>query len=248
MQARSASPYLIIPLMLCAPFAATPGVIEVNGVCVNGVGAPITCTVDSLSNGDSTGLVPFNFDTSVNGDEYNISGTYSAAYSKAHGGAISVDPTVVYVGTSDTAQEDVLTFDFLQDFYDPGPGTWAGTYEESVPLSLSPLAPAGSSVEGQLYVDSPNTVGLVGPYGPGSRVINKSATLDLDDSPTLSLDYDFVFTFAASTPGGVGASSPSTSSIVPEPAMAIPCGLAFILFSYQVRRRNRGQSGRYHTV
>jgi hypothetical protein len=223
----------VLGLMLCVPFIAKSGTIYVNGTCDFG-----SCpTVDSLADGQSASAA-FSFNVAVNGDTYNVAGAYSASYSSADGSTISVNPVITYTGALPTAQSDIVTFDLLQDYYDPSCCTWAGIYSETVPLDLN--APAGSTISGQILYDGV-TVGLAGPYGPGDYVFANSANLDfgaLDGSATLAADFNMVAQFAAGTETGAGAESPT-----PEPATAIPCALGLILYAcYDLRRRNRSQN------
>lgn len=223
---------LQLAFALCVPFAAQPASIVINGTCEAG-----TCPLptDSLSDGQSISNA-FDFDYMfLNGDTYNIAGTYSASYSHTTGSTISVDPVVTYEGPSPSVAADVITFDLLQNYEDTIIGSWAGLYTESIPLIVDA---AGGTAEGQLLYDNVG-VGLVGPDGPGSYFVTQSANLDfgdLDTSDTLMADYNFVFNFAAGTTAGE-----SVSSVTPEPVMFIPCGLGLILLTYGVRRRNRSR-------
>ncbi len=84
---------LIFGLTFYAPFTAKPASIAVNGTCE--VGCPST---PPLSNGQSTSG-SFDFDyTFVDGDIYNVAGTYGASYTTVDGSTIYVDPTITYEG------------------------------------------------------------------------------------------------------------------------------------------------------
>ena len=219
---------LILAFVLGAPLVSKAGVIDVNGTCE--VGCPSSPPV---SNGQSqSGSFNFNY-TFGDGDIYNISGAYDGSYSTVTGSFILVTPTVTYVGASPSVGADTVTFDMLQGYYDAGPGSWAGTYYETIPLSFD--APAGSTISAQLLYDG-ESVGLVGPYGPGNYFAQESKFLDfggLDTSATLSADYNFVFSFAAGTTTGEYGSS------TPEPAMALPCLLCLALATWHLNRRKR---------
>jgi hypothetical protein len=227
---------LILGLTFCAPFTAKSASIDVNGTCE--VGCPST---PPLSNGESTSGT-FDFDYSfLDGDVYNFAGNFSATYSTVDGSTISVDPTITYEGLGSSAGADVLDFNLKQDYFDTSCCTWAGTYYETVPLFLSSTAGPGSKIEGQLLYDD-KSVGLVGPFGPGSYSESKSADLDfgaLDTSPTLSADFEFKVGFRLGTLPGTDASS---TSAAPEPAMAIPCGLGLILIYCGLLRRKHSRS------
>jgi hypothetical protein len=234
---RNFAPWcMILGLTLCAPFAAQSGSIIVNGTC------DFSCAPNSLSDGTSISS-PFNFDvTLTDGDEYDISGSYSASYSKAAGSTIAVNPTFTYIGSSPTTATDTINFTLAQDYFDPSCCTWAGTYFESIPLTLGATAGAGSTISGELLYDG-KSVGLVGPFPPGSYTVSKSAALDfgsLDTDPTLLADFNFAAQFAPGTLPNTSASSVSTSA-TPEPAMDLVCGLGLILFVYVARRRNRSR-------
>jgi len=217
---------LMLAFLIGAPFTSRAGVIDINGTC------EVNCpTQPPVSNGESqSGTFNFNY-TFGDGDTYNISGAYDGSYSSTTGSYILATPTVTYVGASPAVGADTVTFDLLQGYYDAGPGSWAGTYTEYVPLSLD--APAGSTISGQVLYDG-ESVGLVGPYGPGSYFVQKSTSLDfgdLDTSDTLSADYNFVFSFVAGTTSGQGGSS------TPEPVMTIPCLLCLALAAWHLYQR-----------
>ena len=152
---------LILAFMLGVPFSARSAEINVNGTCeVNCPGPP-----SNLSNGESTsGSFNFNY-TFGDGDIYNISGAYGASYSTVTGSFLLATPVVTYEGASPSVGFDTITFDVLQGYYDASPGSWAGTYHEAIPLKLD--APAGSTISAQALEDG-ESVGLVGPYGPGT--------------------------------------------------------------------------------
>jgi hypothetical protein len=227
---------LIFGLTFCAPFTAKSASIAVNGTCE--VGCPST---PALHNGQSTSGT-FDFDyTFLDGDIYNVAGSYGASYSTVDGSTIFVDPTITYEGLSPSAAADVLDFNMKQDYYDTSCCTWAGTYYETVPLFLASTAGPGSKIEGQLLYDD-KSVGLVGPFGPGSYSIAESKNLDfgaLDTNPTLSADFELKVGFRPGTLPGTEASS---TSAAPEPAMAIPCGLGLILIYCGLLRRNHSRS------
>lgn len=227
---------LILGLTFCAPFTAKSASIDVNGTCELG------CLVSPpLSNGQSTSGT-FDFDyTFVDGDIYNIAGSYSATYSTINGSTISVDPTVTYEGPGKSAAADALDFNLSQDYFDTSCCTWAGTYYETVPLFLASSAGPGSKISGQVLYDD-KSVGLVGPFNPGSYLESKSADLDfgsLDTNPTLIADFDLTLKFGKNTLPGTDAGS---TSAAPEPAMAIPCGLGLILIYCGFLRRKHSRS------
>jgi hypothetical protein len=230
--------FFLLGCTLLAPFTAKPATITVNAVCEVNCSAP-----DSLTNGTSVSG-PFDFTFAfADGDNYEISGNYAASYSTADGSAIGVDPSVAYLGAEPTAGADTIDFTLFQSYFDTSCCSWAGTYSESVPLSLSALAGPGSTVAGELFYDGQG-VGLAGPYGPGNYLVNESASLDFgasDSNPELTADFSFAFQFAAGTlPGAISSSIPPT----PEPALSIPCGLGLILLGSVRRWRNRSRTSR----
>jgi hypothetical protein len=237
---RNFAPWcLILGITLCVPFAAKPDAIVVNGTCEQNCGFPTI-----LSNGTSTSG-DFNFDyTFGDGDVYDVSGNYSASYSTVDGSTIAVNPTFTYEGASPSVGSDTLTFDMYQLYFDTTPGTWAGTYTESIPLSLGATAGPGSTIEGQLLYDG-QSVGLVGPFGPGTYSVTNSKSLDfgpfLNNAPFLLADFQFTADFGAGTLPGTSASGASPAA-TPEPATDLACGLGLILFVYVGRRRSRSRN------
>ena len=221
---------LIVACIALAPFAAKAGSIQVNGTCEVG-----TCPLPTDSLGDTqsnSGTFDFDVTVGVHSDLYEVSGSYSASYTHAGGSTIQVNPTVTYMGGTTTSTTDTITFDYFQNYVDPIGSSWDGTYEESVPLFLSANAGPSSTVQGQLEYDG-QTVGVVGPFGPGTYYVSNSKALSgLTAGNTLMADYNFVFTFDPGTVSGAGA-----SSTTPEPSLAIPTGLGLLCFLYGARRR-----------
>lgn len=229
---RSISQYLVLGLTLFAPLVMKAGAISVNSNCYVG----ICSSVDSLSNGQSSSGsfdVPITF---VNGDAYDISGTYAASYSTMGGSTINIDPVVSYLGLVPTIGTDTIDLVYLQDYFDPSCCTWAGTYTESVPLNAHGTFGPGSQMSAQLFYDGVG-VGLVGPFtAPGSYFVSKSSNLDFgsrNTESTLEAEYDFHFVFAPGTAPGSGQSA------TPEPAPLVLCGLGLLLLLLGVARRNR---------
>jgi len=219
-------------IILLVPVAAYSGSIHVNGICRAG-----NCGGgDAVAYGASISS-PFNFNYTVNSDVYNISGSYAAAYD-TNGTSISVDLSATYLGLHPTATNDTFAIDVLQQYFDDSPGTWDGTYTETIPITMSSNVGAGSTVTAQLLYDG-QSVGLMGPFGPGSHFAQQSANLSGLTGDYLNADYQFVYTFGAGTEPGAEVSLVSS---VPEPGQTLPLALAGIAFvGYRWIRARRGR-------
>ena len=235
--------YFFVALLLVMSSAAFCGDISINGTCYQGNCPPVTGNSDALHYLGSLGPIFGSqaITVGVDNDPYLVSWVTSGSYN-SNGTFVMDSPTVTYTGSSPTTTNDIISVDFFQSFYDSSPGTWDGNYTEYVPLQLSASAPAGSSVEGQLFIDT-TAFPLVGPAGPGSNTYT-SNTEDLvgftgDTSDNLVYEYAFTFDFQAGTTTGT-----TSSSVTPEPSEALPLALAFaglVLFG-SVRRRRFGYS------
>lgn len=233
---RFTSCSMIFGLTLCAPFTAKSASISLNGTC------EVSCSFTAPLTNDESTSGTFSFDyTFLDGDVYNIAGSYGATYSTLNGSTISVDPTITYEGASPSVGTDTLNFDLSQEYFDTTCCTWAGTYYETIPLFLASTAGPGSTISGQVLYDGVS-VGLVGPFGPGTYSFSESANLDfgaLNTDPTLAADFELTGKFGAGTLPGTTASSITAT---PEPATALPCGLGLILIYYGLRRRNHSRN------
>jgi hypothetical protein len=235
---RLSTPFFVfMAVTLVVPFAAKSASVELNGTCeVN----PSCTTLTAIGNGQSTsGSLNFTY-SFANGDTYAVTGTYAASYSTTAGSTIAFDPVVTYTGAGPSAGTDTLTLQMLQDYLDATPGSWAGSYTETVPLTLSSLAASGSTISGELMYDS-LTVGLIGPFGIGTNTGTKTTALDfgaLDTSNTLHATYNIYITFAQGSRPGASGASPAA---VPEPALIIPGGLCLLALVFLARRQNRSR-------
>jgi len=231
---------VLVSAALLSPSLSRPAAIQISG----GAGNPVACPVgscaspDALTVGQAVNLTNFIFDyTFTNGDKFQIAGSYAASF--PGGTSIFFNPVATYIGTSASVGNDVLTLDMFQNYSSPGAANWDGPYTEHIPLTLSTNAGAGSTVSGQIEYDG-QSVGLVGPFGPGVYdVTPPAANLTGLNGSLLQADVDLVYDFTAGTLNGASASS----SIVPEPAQALPLGLILLVFAHYViaRRRTRIQ-------
>ena len=220
---------LIVASMLLAPVVAKPAAIKVNSTCeIGNCAAP-----DSLTIGMSVPSTPLSLTyTFGNGDKFNITGSYAAVFTGAT--SLKFTPVATYVGSMPSVGNDVLTLDAFQNYFFPGMNiSYNGVYQENVPLFLASTAGPGSTVEGQAFYDGAS-VGLVGPFGPGSYDMVLSKNLTNLDGNTLMADNQVVYDFTAGTGPGTVASSG-----VPEPAQMLPLGLGFLASAYALVRRRK---------
>jgi hypothetical protein len=206
--------------LLLLPSAVFAGDVQINGLCVLGTCPPPTGTSDAVQYGQSIGPTSGSTSVTLGTDSYSVAWTFAAAYN-ALGTSISVNPVVTYTGASPSTTNDVITFNFFQNYYDASPGSWDGAYTETIPLNISGSVGAGSTASGELFYGGQG-LGLVGPFGLGSHVGQNTVTLSGLTASTLSAEYEFTFDFEPGTlTGGSDNSSP-----IPEPYQALPLGLA----------------------
>jgi hypothetical protein len=270
MHYKSSFLHRIAVLALAIPVVGFSAVTGIN-VATSNLAAPVpfsipsgstatacgygSCTSAALaagaltSGGSTTGPYSFNV-TAADGDIYNIAGTFSNAFL---GGTtlLGFFPTVTYTGNSihgaiDAVAQDTITIDMLQDFTFPGSGiSWAGTYNETLPLNL-PVA--GSQASGQvLYstvtgtgttVDAGGTVGELGPvFGTGMYNLTGTHNISPLDGNYLASDFQFTFVFPGGTATPVGGFISSPVSLTPEPAQTIPAAMGLVgLFLFKARK------------
>ncbi len=217
---------LPVAFLLAVPFTAHSAAVSVNGTCVT---ASSCSSPTTISYGQTvSGTIPYTL-TLADGDQYGISVVYAASYG-ASGSLLTVDPTVSYVGSSPTVAADVISVNFYQSIFDNSPGTFDGTYTETVPL----VVPANVEAYGQLFVDGQG-LPLLGPYTNGSYDPTASQALTGLDGDTLAYQYNFTFQFSAGVSSGTTTSSPST--LTPEPTQTIPAALALAGFALIYRRK-----------
>jgi hypothetical protein len=145
----------------------------------------------------------------------------------------------MYTGAAPTTASDTLNVHLFQNFFDSSPGTWDGPYNENFPLFVSSTVGTGSTIAGQVSFGG-QSIGIIGPLGPGTYNMSQTTNLAGLDADTLTGDLNLIFDFAAGTLPG--ASMSSTSSAVPEPAQMIPVGLGLGLSALAVVRRKRYSS------
>jgi hypothetical protein len=224
--------------------AVVPSSVHAAAIQISS-GPVITCetgancsSVDSLGNGQSVGPTHFSYNFTVGSDTYNFAGTYSSSYSHTNGGFIAINLTAMYTGSSPSATQDIVSFDLLQNYFDPLPGTWNSPpdYTETVPISLSPNVGPGSTVSANLCYNGNQCVGEVGPFGPGSYNVSKSTPLTgLGSGDFLDADFNFTFDFMPGTQPGAGAVT--SAATVPEPAQTIPALLTLMMLGGVAYRR-----------
>ena len=219
MSTHSKKWYSLAALLLLLSSAAFAGDIQINGVCVLGTCPPLTGTSDALQLGSSIGPTSGSTSVTMGTDPYSVAWSFQAWYN-AGGTEIIVNPFVTYTGASASTTNDVINFNFFQNYYDASPGTWNGAYTETIPLSISGNVGAGSTASGELFYDGQG-LGLVGPFGPGSHFGQNTVNLTGLTDSTLAAEYEFTFSFQRGTQTGASESSP-----VPEPYQALPLGLA----------------------
>lgn len=226
---------LIFGCMLVAPFVATPAAVQINGTCETG-GTSCSSVVPLLLD-DSIGSTPFSYNVPINGDPYLISGAYAASYTTAGGTVLNLTLNATYVGDGPSTGTDVLTLDLLQNFFNTTVGTWNGPYSESVPVNIFGNVGAGTSSTAQLLVDG-QSIGALGPFGPGSSLGQATTTLSGLTGDTLTEDFNFVFTFEPGTAPGAGSVVSATPS-VPEPStlLMFGFGLAAVVTATKARRK-----------
>jgi hypothetical protein len=240
-------------ILACLLVAPALGISDtVTGIQASGGGAPTcgygSCTAPALTGGaltlgtSTSGSYTFN-ETAIDGDVYNVSGTFKDTFFS--GTSLGFFPTVTLVSTT-AVGADTITLDMLQDFSAGTDATsWSGTYNEKLPFVLS----AAGTGEGQVLYSTdldttPQSVGEKGPVsGPGSFNLVGSAAWNPLSGQYLIGDFQFTFSFPEGSTAGSSISSP-----VPEPSPAIPAaiGLVACLLLFKLReipfKRNSPQA------
>ncbi len=219
----------LLALVFAVSFSAQPAAVSVDGTCVS---ASSCSSPTTISYGQTiAGTIPYTL-TLVNGDKYGISVAYSAAYGAA-GSQIIVDPTVTYIGSAPSVATDVISLNFYQSIFDNSPGTFDGTYSETIPI----VAPANVEVFGQLFVDGQG-LPLLGPFTNGTYDPNATQALTGLTGDVLAYEYNFTYQFNAGVLNGTSTSSPS-ATLTPEPAQNVPAAFALGGFALAALRRRK---------
>jgi len=229
---------MLLAGLLVAPilgFSSTVTGIQASGsvptTCGSGDCAAGALSAGALTIGNSTNG-SYNFDvTSADGDIYDISGTFNNTFVSST--FLGFYPTVTLLSTS-AVGADTITLDMFQDFFygTDGGTTWAGLYNEELPITLSS---AGATATGQVLYSTdldttPQSVELLPVVnGPGNYYLSGSATLGPLDGDLLISDFQYTFTFPEGALQGTSISSP-----VPEPSQTIPVaiGLTALVLAY----------------
>ena len=212
-------------LALALPAVGFSAAIELvnNGTCeVGNCASP-----DSIGVGQvSTGGYSFTY-TFGDGDKYGITGTYSNAYPPQ---ILGFFPTVTYLGATPAAGSDTISLTLFQDFYDPTPGTWNGSYCEGFPAVI---AAGGSATDTTTYGGTALKTLTVGPGTSGqSSCSNLTFGAAQNASAYFAAQIALSFTFPAGTSTNAFSASPS-----PEPVQTIPVGAGLLLVLASARKR-----------
>jgi hypothetical protein len=227
---------LVVPV---AGFCASLQISSTSGgttICETGIG---TCgaqdtipTSVGISPAPSSTSGSFSYLYTTNGDNYTVTGNYSASYTT--GVVIFFNPTVAYSGNNGTTTTtDNITLDLYQDFYDNTGSSWSGSYCEYYPASIA----ANGSGSAALSYDG-SSIGTLS-ASPGSSFQSKCTTLNptAANNNYLNADFKVSFTFA---PGAITGSTETSlsGSAVPEPStMALSVIGTGSLFYFARRRR-----------
>lgn len=236
-------------LALALPVASFSTAIQASGnggsatVCVIGTcpDPEVISTSVGISPAPLSTSGPLNFTYSfANGDQYKVTGSYSASY--ASGISLNFSPIISYVGNNGNAVAsvgaDVLTLDFFQNFYDNGPGTWNSP--PSYCETLSATVNGGISTTAAAKFDGISIGTITATSGTSSNSMCAALTFPGAQSTASFLDGDYTLTasFAAGT--NVGA---SINTAVPEPSALgySLLGGALSIIAYRRRRLFRGE-------
>ena len=239
----------LVAAALLTGASAHASVVTLNGTCeINGPCDATTLQNTAISSGQSIPQTAFSFFYTFAGttDKYNISGNYAASYGSG-GNAFQVNLGIAYVSNSTNTASlgDTLTVNVFQDIFDNSPGTFDGTYTESVPVTISGSIGSDSSVTANLFYDGEG-VGAVGPFvGPGTYLGQQSAYLTGLTGNYLYEDFQFTYNITAGTNAGGGIMVTPTPA-VPEPMEMIPVSFSLVIFicvTLTIKRRQSSHKG-----
>lgn len=229
---------LFLLSIIVVPAGLSAADIEVTG---NTLACPVgNCGSDlqtsALIAGQSIPNTPFSFSyTASSGDQFQISGNYSAGF-PATSGPLSLGTNffVTYTGSAPAAG-DTFTVNLLQDFNGGGPGNWNSppNYTEHVDATVGNFT---TFTANDCFDSNTACVGSVGPLGPGTYYDNVTSALTGLNGQYLAEDFEFTFNFAAGAPGG------TTDTVLPnapEPVQTIPVALGLLGFGSAWFIRNR---------
>ena len=234
---------LLLAASFIVPALAFASSIEVDGVCEAG-SCPLP--TDSLAPGSSIPSTNFNFTITINGDTYDIFGSYSAyntSNSPSGSVGLALTATAVYEGTAPTTQDDMILFEDLQNNTVPHSFNMSGMYQESMTASfVGPLA-TYTSLRGRPFLNG-DGLGKLGVFsGPGSQTVTAPFSLT---GTILDEDFQVVFDFGKGTQSQSSMTAVVSGSTVaaPEPAGIIPVVTILILgLGIPAVRRYRAGSG-----
>lgn len=228
---------LIVPATLHAADIQITG--NTADCAVGNCGSDLQTT--ALTAGQTVATTPFSFlYTASSGDQFQISGNYSAGFTAPYGPlSLFTNMSVVYNGGGpDTG--DTFTVNLLQDFNGGGPGDWSSPpdYTETVPATVGNYNTLSFN---DCFDSNTACVGQIGPLSPGTYDESVTKALSGLTGQYLAEDFEFTFTFAAGAP--IGAGSGVLASTVPEPAQTIPVALGlFGLGSFWLARNRRAKA------
>ena len=223
---------------LIAPAIGLPA----PSICINGSAEMGSCSGASTLSANQSVSDNFSYNVSVNGDPYKIYGNYSVSNSSANGPSFTFNASAQYTGVNPSAQQDILHINFEQKYL-VDPYYLTGWYYTTASGTLSGNVGAGSNWQLQPFVDG-TSLGTIGAYGPGTNSGgvqlyfgpgSPTSTPALTGNP-VDVAADYTYTFDAGTDPGSGGTAFSPT---PEPAEAVPAGLAFAGICFVLFRKRQ---------
>jgi hypothetical protein len=180
-----------LAVFFIAPAIAIPSAISLS------IGGNTSCefgdcsNVDSLAAGQSTsGTIHFSF--SVNGDPFSFYAPFSAANYDPHGTSVGYSPTVTYLGSSPSSQDDKFEIDFWQNYTYSGAlnGKSFGESTGAIILNTGP----GSNFTAQAFYGGQG-LGVMGPFTEGDSSGSNRVTLSGLSGDPLTFEYQLIYDF-----------------------------------------------------